>query len=246
MRDDEPLASIDDLLAFPGTDDTQPVPERPAATEDGAGPVARAAATLFWAALFAGLCAGAAYVVLLGLGYDISFVLLFCAFLALVSLRRELRRIVPAKLVVGAPPRVPEAVAPPGPPVRPAAPGEPLPPGEPVAPGQPLPPGEPAPSGGAPPPGGVADGLQLALSRWQSRLSWSQKEPDRFVATVRPRFADIADERLRQRHGITRTGDPRRARELMGERLWAFLYAPPARPPNPRELAAVVEDMERL
>ena len=56
----------------------------------------------------------------------------------------------------------------------------------------------------------------------------------------------LADERLRQRHGISRTGDPRRARELMGERLWAFLYAPPARPPNPRELAAVVEDMERL
>jgi hypothetical protein len=228
MRDDEPLASIDDLLTFPGTDDTQPVGGQPAVTGDGNGPVARVAAALFWAALFAGLCAGAAYIVLLGLGYDISFALLFCAFLALVSLRRALRRIVPTKLVVGAPPAVQDAVAPTGPPVRPAAPGEP-------------PPDEPAP-----PVGVAADGLQLALSRWQSRLSWSQKEPDRFASTVRPRFADIADERLRQRHGITRTGDPRRARELMGERLWAFLYAPPARPPNPRELAAVVEDMERL
>jgi hypothetical protein len=90
------------------------------------------------------------------------------------------------------------------------------------------------------------DGLHLALVRWEKRLSWSRRDPDRYAKMVRPRLAEIADERLRQRHGITRTSDPMRAREIMGEHLWTFLIAPPARPPNPRELAAVVKDMENL
>jgi hypothetical protein len=51
---------------------------------------------------------------------------------------------------------------------------------------------------------------------------------------------------LRQRHGVSRADDPRRARELMGERLWMFLFSPLASTPNPRELAAVVDDMEKL
>jgi hypothetical protein len=92
----------------------------------------------------------------------------------------------------------------------------------------------------------VADGMQLALSRWDTRLSWSERDPQRFMSLVRPRLADIADERLRQRHGVTRADDPLRARELLGERLWTFLYAPLASAPNPRELAAVVDDMEKL
>ncbi|GAA1816271.1 hypothetical protein HC028_10200 [Planosporangium flavigriseum] len=92
----------------------------------------------------------------------------------------------------------------------------------------------------------VADGMQLALGRWETRLSWSEQDPQRFIADVRPRLADIADERLRQRHGVTRADDPWRARELMGERLWTFLFAPLASAPNPRELAAVVDDMEKL
>jgi hypothetical protein len=92
----------------------------------------------------------------------------------------------------------------------------------------------------------VADGMQLALSRWDTRLSWRERDPQRFMSEVRPRLADIADERLRQRHGVTRADDPRRARELMGERLWTFLFSPLASAPNPRELAAVVDDMEKL
>ncbi|MGC9666745.1 hypothetical protein ACNTMW_09330 [Planosporangium sp. 12N6] len=92
----------------------------------------------------------------------------------------------------------------------------------------------------------VADGMQLALARWETRLSWSDRERQRFLAEVRPRLAEIAEERLRQRHGVTRAADPRRAREIMGERLWAFLFDPPGRAPNPRQLAAVVDDMEKL
>jgi hypothetical protein len=90
------------------------------------------------------------------------------------------------------------------------------------------------------------DGLHLALVRWEKRLNWSRRDPDRYAKMVRPRLAEIADERLRQRHGITRASDPKRAREIMGEHRWTFLIAPPARTPNPRELAAVVKDMEKL
>ena len=35
------------------------------------------------------------------------------------------------------------------------------------------------------------------------------------------RCAELTDERLRQRHGITRASDPRRARQLLGEPLWS-------------------------
>jgi hypothetical protein len=92
----------------------------------------------------------------------------------------------------------------------------------------------------------VADGIQLALSRWETRLSWTDRDPQRFITVVRPRLAEMADERLRQRHGVIRATDPKRARELMGERLWTFLFAPPGRTPNSRELLAVVDDMEKL
>jgi hypothetical protein len=92
----------------------------------------------------------------------------------------------------------------------------------------------------------VADGMQLALGRWDTRLSWSERDPQRFRSEVRPRLADIADERLRQRHGVTRADDPRRARELMGERLWQFLFSPIESGPNRGDLAAVVDDMEKL
>jgi hypothetical protein len=92
----------------------------------------------------------------------------------------------------------------------------------------------------------VPDGIQFALGRWDARLSWSDRDPPRFMSAVRSRMAEIVEERLRQHHGFTAAGDPRRARELMGERLWTFLFSPLARTPNPGELAAVVDDMEKL
>ncbi|NJC70251.1 hypothetical protein HC031_11090 [Planosporangium thailandense] len=92
----------------------------------------------------------------------------------------------------------------------------------------------------------VPDGIELALGRWDTRLSESERDPKRFMSIVRPRLAEIADERLRQRHGVSRVDDPARARQLMGERLWTFLFSPLGAVPNPRELADVVEDMEKL
>lgn len=93
---------------------------------------------------------------------------------------------------------------------------------------------------------GTVDGLRSAVVRWESRLEWSHDSADRFDRAARQRLAELADERLRQRHGITRGGDPARARALLGEPLWTFLHQPVGKPPAPRELAAMVARMEEL
>jgi hypothetical protein len=91
-----------------------------------------------------------------------------------------------------------------------------------------------------------ADGLYQALSRWANRMEWTERDSGRFEQVVRDRVADLTDERLRQRHGLTRTSDPARARELTGELLWTFLHGQIARIPTPAEMAAVVKDLEEI
>jgi hypothetical protein len=93
---------------------------------------------------------------------------------------------------------------------------------------------------------GGTDALRAAVRRWEQRLEWSQSDADSFSRNVLPVFAELVDERLRLRHGITRVSDPRRARELIGEPLWRFLADPGRRPPKPRDLAAYVESLEKL
>lgn len=90
------------------------------------------------------------------------------------------------------------------------------------------------------------DGLRGAVRRWENRLDWSQTEAGRFSRNVLPVLAELADERLRQHHGITRASDPRRARELLGEPLWQLLAEPDRRPPKAREWAAHVAALEKL
>lgn len=90
------------------------------------------------------------------------------------------------------------------------------------------------------------DGLNAAVRRWENRLAWSDREPDRFVRSPQPKLAQIVDERLRQRHGITTTSDPKRARALLGDPLWTLLTKPPKRTPHPRDLAAIVSHLEKL
>jgi hypothetical protein len=94
--------------------------------------------------------------------------------------------------------------------------------------------------------GSVADGAVAAAARWDTRLSWTESDPDRFGRTVAPMLAELVDERLRQRHGITRATDPQRARELLGDPLWTLLVTPVTRSLTPRELAALVAQMEAL
>ena len=90
------------------------------------------------------------------------------------------------------------------------------------------------------------DALRAAINGWERPLDWCAGNPQRFTERVLPRLGELADERLRQRHGITRESDPARARTLLGETLWTFLSTPSRRPPSPRELAAIVAEQEKL
>jgi hypothetical protein len=90
------------------------------------------------------------------------------------------------------------------------------------------------------------DSLHSAVRHWEQRLDWSQSDPRAFSRNVSPVLAELADERLRLRYGITLASDPGRARELLGEPVWQMLAAPGRRPPKARDLAAYVETLERL
>jgi hypothetical protein len=91
-----------------------------------------------------------------------------------------------------------------------------------------------------------ADGLRSAIGRWETRLEWGHDSVDRFARSIQPRLAEMVDERLRMRHGISRAADPAAARAVLGEPLWTFLTTPVTKPPPPREVAAVLARMEEL
>lgn len=93
---------------------------------------------------------------------------------------------------------------------------------------------------------GTEDALGGSVHRWERRLAWSKGESDRFRNSVHPALAEFVDERLRLRHGVTRSSDPVRARALLGELVWTFLEAPPKRTPAPRDLMAFVAEVEKI
>ena len=90
------------------------------------------------------------------------------------------------------------------------------------------------------------DALRTAINGWERPLDWCTDNRERFTERVLPRLGELADERLRQRHGVTRESDPPRARALLGEPLWTFLGTPARRPPTPRDLAAIVAELEKI
>ncbi|MEV6515296.1 hypothetical protein AB0M37_05850 [Micromonospora chalcea] len=91
------------------------------------------------------------------------------------------------------------------------------------------------------------DALRTAINGWERPLDWSADNRERFTERILPRLGELADERLRQRHGVTRESDPARARSVLGEPLWTFLTTTPARrPPSPRDLAAIVAELEKI
>jgi hypothetical protein len=90
------------------------------------------------------------------------------------------------------------------------------------------------------------DGMLEAIRRWDRRLDWGSSGPQRFGATAAVRLGDLADERLRLRHAITRATDPVRARTLLGDEVWTLLHGPVTRVPTPREIAAVASRLESM
>jgi hypothetical protein len=92
----------------------------------------------------------------------------------------------------------------------------------------------------------VPDGLKAAINRWDTMLDWCQSDVARYNRRVLPRLSELADERLRQGHGVTRTSDPHKARSILGNALWEHLTTPQRRPPGPRELDQIVSALEKL
>lgn len=110
-----------------------------------------------------------------------------------------------------------------------------------LAPGEPLArSAEPAASGPQP----YAD-----LYFLEYRLSWGSVERSRFEQRVRPLLIRVADERLRQRHGIDYHADPGPARTIVGEELWHLMTRDPittGKAPSHREVTALVSAVERI
>jgi hypothetical protein len=96
---------------------------------------------------------------------------------------------------------------------------------------------------GAPP---TADALRAAVRRWEQNLDRAHSDPDLYARNVLPVLAELTDERLRLRHGITRASDPRRARELLGDDLWSALSGPGRRALKARDVETYLDAMERL
>jgi len=92
----------------------------------------------------------------------------------------------------------------------------------------------------------ATDGIRFAVGRWEDRLLWGDRDRSRFLGAVVPRLGELVDERLRQRHGITRASDPVRARRLIGDQVWMFLHAPPSRGVGPQDVASIVAKVEEL
>jgi hypothetical protein len=88
------------------------------------------------------------------------------------------------------------------------------------------------------------DGWELAVSGWTDRLSHAGRDAAVYRGSILPRLGELADERLRLRHGVTRASDPRRAREMMGEHLWRMLHDLSSA--TPRDMALLVDRIEEL
>lgn len=92
----------------------------------------------------------------------------------------------------------------------------------------------------------TADSLREAVKRWERNLEQAHSDPDLYARNVLPVLGELTDERLRLRHGITRAGDPRRARELLGEPLWTALAAPGRHGLRTRDVETLLDALERL
>jgi hypothetical protein len=85
-----------------------------------------------------------------------------------------------------------------------------------------------------------ADGMLAAVRRWDRRLAPGRAGADR---ELRPALRELAEERLRQRYGLSLADDPERARRLLGEPLWSVLTGAAG---SPSDVDAAVRRLESL
>ncbi|WP_326551483.1 hypothetical protein [Micromonospora sp. NBC_01813] len=93
---------------------------------------------------------------------------------------------------------------------------------------------------------GTQDGLREAVRQWEGRLKSAQHDAGRFTEFMLPVLGELVDERLRQRHGLTRASDPQRARAICGDELWNFLNTPARRKPSAKDYAVFVSQLEKM
>ncbi len=108
---------------------------------------------------------------------------------------------------------------------------------------------QPTPLPPAPPqnPGFDRPFARFAVVR--ERLRWGVTSPTHFAAALRPMLIELADDRLRRRHGIDRRRQPEKARALLGEPLWRLMTetaGDAAAPPTVATLDALVRRIEEL
>lgn len=84
------------------------------------------------------------------------------------------------------------------------------------------------------------------VNRWEERLTWGQADAERFRHTVQRRTSGIIIERLRLRHGVVLSADPRRAREILGEGLYRFATEPVQTSLSTQEMDYVVHCIEEI
>lgn len=87
------------------------------------------------------------------------------------------------------------------------------------------------------------------LRQLERRLEAATRDGSKYDRNVRPMLARLTADRLRQKYGIDPGRHPDRAREVLGERLWALMTAPsghagPA--PSQAQLSELVDAIEAL
>ena len=92
---------------------------------------------------------------------------------------------------------------------------------------------------------GPADGVLAAVATWDRRLERARSAPRHAAGLLVKQLGDLADERLRQRYGVSRGSDPGRSRSALGEAAWAVLHRAGG-PPTDAEVDTLVQRLETL
>ena len=85
--------------------------------------------------------------------------------------------------------------------------------------------------------------VRFALIR--ERLKGADR-PHRFASLVQPLLAELAEDRLRRRHGIDWKQDPEQARMVLGDDLWVVVNGEDVPSPTIGTVDALVHRIEQL